>query len=164
MKATLYYIYSGFSNVPDGVSVNEPCAEINYCPEVYELPKGFTVDSDIYGMKYIKDENGIEFKPYTKRLKNGNHTVYLVSEELRDYRSFRLLEAKSPREIKSIRTARIEAGITQKQLSDLSGVNIRQIQKAEAGEIKAGNMSAANLLSIADALGVDPRELIADEG
>ena len=46
------------------------------------------------------------------------------------------------------------------QLAELSGVNMRQIQKVESGEIDAGRMSARNLLAIADALAVDPRELI----
>lgn len=63
-----------------------------------------------------------------------------------------------------LRDARLAAGLTQKQLAKLSGVNSRQIQKVEAGEIKAGNMTASNLLAIADALGVDPRRLISDEG
>ena len=63
-----------------------------------------------------------------------------------------------------LRAARLAAGLTQKQLAEASGVNQRQIQKVEAGEIKACNMTASNLLAIADALGVDPRRLISDEG
>lgn len=63
-----------------------------------------------------------------------------------------------------LRAARLAAGLTQKQLAEASGVNQRQIQKVEAGDIKAGNMTASNLLAIADALGVDPRRLIYDEG
>lgn len=55
---------------------------------------------------------------------------------------------------------RIQAGLTQKQLSDLSGVNVRQIQRVESGDSAAGNLTAKNLLAIADALGVDPRGLI----
>lgn len=62
-----------------------------------------------------------------------------------------------------LRDARLAAGLTQQQLAKLSGVNSRQIQKVEAGEIKAGNMTASNLLAIADALGVDPRRLIQEE-
>lgn len=62
-----------------------------------------------------------------------------------------------------LRDARLAAGLTQQQLAKLSGVNSRQIQKVEAGDIKAGNMTASNLLAIADALGVDPRSLILEE-
>lgn len=55
---------------------------------------------------------------------------------------------------------RKKARMTQKQLADSSGVNVRQIQRVELGEAEAGNLTAKNLLALADALGVDPRELI----
>lgn len=58
------------------------------------------------------------------------------------------------------KTARKNAGMTQQQLADASGVNIRQIRRVELGTSEAGNMSARNLLAIADILGVDPRDLI----
>lgn len=61
------------------------------------------------------------------------------------------------------KTARINAGMTQQQLADASGVNIRQIQRVELGASEAGNMSARNLLAIADVLAVDPRDLIDKE-
>lgn len=50
-------------------------------------------------------------------------------------------------------------GMTQKQLAEASGLTIRQIQKYESGEYKVENMTAKNMLAIADALGVDPRIL-----
>lgn len=59
-----------------------------------------------------------------------------------------------------LKTARTNAGVTQQQLADASGVNIRQIRRVELGTSEAGNMSARNLLSIADILEVDPRKLI----
>lgn len=55
---------------------------------------------------------------------------------------------------------RLAAGLTQQQLADRSGVNIRQIQRVEFGTSDAGNLTARNLLAIADALGVDPHSLI----
>ncbi len=55
---------------------------------------------------------------------------------------------------------RVKACLTQKQLAERSGVNIRQIQRVELGEAEAGNLTAKNLLAIADALGVELRELI----
>lgn len=55
---------------------------------------------------------------------------------------------------------RIKAGLTQKQLSAAAGINIRQIQRVELGEADAGNLTARNLLALADALGVPPEELI----
>lgn len=59
-----------------------------------------------------------------------------------------------------IKACRMAAGLTQQQLADRSGVNIRQIQRVEFGTSDAGNLTARNLLAIADALNVDPHELI----
>lgn len=55
---------------------------------------------------------------------------------------------------------RTERGFTQQKLSDLSGVNIRQIQRIESGSSTIENVTLKNALALADALGVDVRELI----
>ena len=47
-----------------------------------------------------------------------------------------------------------------KEFSEKSGVNVRLIQNVELGTGEAGNMAAKNLIAIADALGVDARELL----
>ena len=47
-----------------------------------------------------------------------------------------------------------------KELSEESGVNVRLIQNVELGTGEAGNMAAKNLIAIADALGVDVRDLL----
>lgn len=52
------------------------------------------------------------------------------------------------------------ADMTQARLAEKSGVNIRQIQRVELGEAEAGNLTAKNLIAIADAIGVDPKDLI----
>lgn len=62
-----------------------------------------------------------------------------------------------------LKDLRASAGYTQQQLADASGVNIRQIQRVELGSSEAGNLSGKNLLALADALGVDPHDLIALE-
>lgn len=59
-----------------------------------------------------------------------------------------------------LKVARINTGMTQQQLADASGVNIRQIRRVELGTSEAGNMSARNLLAIADVLNMDSRDLI----
>lgn len=59
-----------------------------------------------------------------------------------------------------IKHLRKQAGLTQQQLAEAAGINIRQIQKFESGEYKPENMTAKNLLAIADTLGVDPHDLI----
>lgn len=62
--------------------------------------------------------------------------------------------------ITKLEWARRMAGMTQAELAAKSGVNIRQIQRVELGEAEAGNLTARNLLAIADALGVDMRALL----
>lgn len=64
------------------------------------------------------------------------------------------------RPITKLEWSRRMAELTQAELAKKSGVNIRQIQRVELGEAEAGNLTARNLLSIADALGVDARELL----
>lgn len=64
------------------------------------------------------------------------------------------------RPITKLEWSRRMAGMTQAQLAEKSGVYIRQIQRVELGEAEAGNLTAKNLLSIADAMGVDARDLI----
>lgn len=59
-----------------------------------------------------------------------------------------------------IRSARIATGMSQIQLATRTGLNRSQIQKLESGDIKIENITAKNLFAIADALGVDPRELL----
>ena len=56
--------------------------------------------------------------------------------------------------------ARRAAGLTQAALSAASGVNVRQIRRVEIGESSAGNLTAKNILALADTLGVDPHDLI----
>lgn len=60
----------------------------------------------------------------------------------------------------TVKEALTAAGISQSELARQSGINLRQIQKIVSGECKAGNVTAKNLIYIADILGVDPRELI----
>lgn len=59
----------------------------------------------------------------------------------------------------TIKTARKDAGMTQNQLSELSGVNIRTIQKIESGESNVRNIANATVKSLADALGIDASEI-----
>lgn len=62
--------------------------------------------------------------------------------------------------ITKLEWARRMADMTQAELAQRSGVNIRQIQRVELGESEAGNLTAKNLIAIADALDVDLRQLI----
>ena len=64
------------------------------------------------------------------------------------------------RPITKLEWSRRMAGLTQAELSKQSDVNIRQIQRVELGEAEAGNLTAKNIIALADALGVDVRSLI----
>lgn len=64
------------------------------------------------------------------------------------------------RSITKLEWSRRAEGLTQAKLAEASGVNIRQIQRVELGEAEAGNLTAKNLIAIADALDVDIRRLI----
>lgn len=59
-----------------------------------------------------------------------------------------------------VKHLRHTAGLSQKGLADASGVNIRQIQKIEAGEILPKNITLENAVRLAKALGVQPADLI----
>ena len=53
------------------------------------------------------------------------------------------------------------SGMTQKQLAERSGINIRQIQKYESGECDIQNMTAATADGISKALGCSMEQLLA---
>ena len=52
------------------------------------------------------------------------------------------------------------AGMTQQQVADAAGMNIRQIQKFESGERDLGNMILRNALSLAKALDCEVDDFI----
>lgn len=62
--------------------------------------------------------------------------------------------------ISSILYNRSVMGMTQKELSEKSGVNIRQIQKYESGEYDVGNMTLKNAVLLSEALECDVRDLL----
>lgn len=59
-----------------------------------------------------------------------------------------------------LRKALESAGLSQSQLSRMTGINLRQIQKMCAGEYKMENITGRNLLLISDALNIDPHTLV----
>ena len=61
----------------------------------------------------------------------------------------------------SLRELRSVAGLSQTKLSESSGINLRQLQKIESGEIKIQNITLANAKKLADALGVKMEDLLA---
>lgn len=60
-----------------------------------------------------------------------------------------------------IKQLRAAAGMTQRELAEKTGVNIRQIQKYEVNQPEIGNISLRIAIALADALGInDLREFI----
>lgn len=64
------------------------------------------------------------------------------------------------RPITKLEWSRRMANMTQAELAEKSGVNIRQIQRVELGESDAGNLTAKNLIAIAEVLSVTPKAII----
>lgn len=60
----------------------------------------------------------------------------------------------------TVAALRLNRGMTQKALAEKCKMNIRWVQKLEAGEIRVANITGENLIKLADALEVDPRELV----
>lgn len=155
MQVTIYRVDSGFVNVPDGLTLNEPSSDMIYSEAVYNLPDGYTVDVDDFGRKIIVGPKG-QIMSLAPRDTRGNSAVLMIG----DRGMIALKKAIEEKQSTGLRAARISAGLTQQQLADASDVNVRQIQRVENGESSAGNLTARNLLAIADALGIDPHDLI----
>lgn len=62
--------------------------------------------------------------------------------------------------ISSVKKLRKALGITQKELADKTGINLRQIQKYESGEYDTENMTLKNAVAFAEALGCDVKDLL----
>ena len=64
------------------------------------------------------------------------------------------------KQITNLEWNRRNAGMSTAELAAASGVNPRLIQLVENGTSEAGNMAAKNLIALAEALEVDPKELL----
>lgn len=60
----------------------------------------------------------------------------------------------------TLKERRTAAGLTQAQLADKAGMNIRQIQKLERGDIAPGNLTLKNAVGLAKALGIAAEQLL----
>lgn len=59
-----------------------------------------------------------------------------------------------------VKTYRKKQGLTQTDLANRAGLNIRQIQKTENGEVKIENITLKTMQAIAQALNVKIDDLI----
>lgn len=157
MIITCYRYDSGFRNVTDTVSLIPPAttSSDHICEEIrLVLPTDYTLSETVSGECKIFDENGCvcDLCP-----SNNNGNAILAVSATRMIGMKRVPEGKT---LIPLQEARLASGLTQQQLADASGVNIRQIQRIELEESEAGNMTANNLLAIADVLSVDPHTLL----
>ena len=60
----------------------------------------------------------------------------------------------------TLRELRKQAGLSQKELAEKSGVYVRQIRRVELGTSQIENVTLANAKRLADALGVSIEELL----
>lgn len=60
----------------------------------------------------------------------------------------------------NIKDRRKELGITQQELANMSGINIRQIQRFELETSKLENITLINAKRLADALGIQIDDLL----
>lgn len=63
----------------------------------------------------------------------------------------------------SLKSKRLERGLTLTELAKLSGVHIVKIAQIESGKIDPANMTLRNAVKLADALQIDPRELLKED-
>lgn len=151
---TIYRIGSGFRNVPDTLVLERPGSEYIYWEDQYILPDGYQVSETIYGEPAIYDPKGDHCNLALSYGKKGAVLCTSVCG------SIALRKAPDGAKPIPLREARINTGLTQQQLADATGINVRQIQRVELGEAEAGNLTAKNLLAIAEVLGIDPNTLV----
>ncbi len=63
-------------------------------------------------------------------------------------------------DISTLLKLRLDAGMTQAELSRRSGVNTRQIRSIERGEIKIENVTLANAAALASVFGIHAEDLL----
>lgn len=124
------------------------------------LPQGYELDVNTYGEPMIFDEKGKGCDLCVPT--SQSHVVLAVSSTRA--KALRFAEEDDTDPPTTLKKARIDARLTQQQLADATGVNIRQIQRLELGESQSGNITAKNLLAISKAVGIDPEVLIGSEG
>lgn len=148
---TAYLVYDNLGQY--GAALQRPGCDTIFGELTLELPTGWAVYVSDYGDRMLFDPDGKVAELFATPQKiigaaNGKGCRYF----------HRVLPDDGQK--KNLSAFRVSAGLTQQQLADASGVNIRQIQRVENGEADIGNISAKNLLALSDALGIDPRQLL----
>ena len=146
-----YLVYDNLGQY--GAALQRPGCDTIFDELTLELPTGWTVDVSTDGspMLFDPDGKGADLFATPQKIIGA-----ATGKGCRYFR--RVLPADGQK--KNLSAFRVSAGLTQRQLADASGVNIRQIQRVENGESDIDNISAKNLLALSDALGIEPRQLL----
>lgn len=155
MNITIYRVSSGFSNYSDRLFTVQPEGEVNWDAEDYVLPDGVEVDFTLPYTNEFVATNGDTYAVWDEGL-----GVCIKKEESEVRHPLIYLHKAEKPTRKTIASLRAAIGVTQAELAEASGVNIRQIQRVESGESTFANLTAKNALAIADVLKVNPRDLI----
>lgn len=63
----------------------------------------------------------------------------------------------------SLKSERLKRGMTMTELAKASSVHIVKIAQIESGRIDPANLTLRNAVKLADALHIDPRELLKED-
>lgn len=152
----LYRIYGTLGHERQPVYADAECCppENPYDLIEADLPKGWDAHKSMLGETLIESPAG---------------TVYLVGDCIETVADNPVLAwhdgtdhttaLKWRYKNNNVREIRNQRGLTLQELSAKTGVNIRQITKLEQGEINIENITAKNLMALAEGLGVAPQDL-----
>ena len=117
---------------------------------VVELPDGSCYSADLTPFRKIRQEELQKLAIFAP----------VMGDEIPEHtlRFYGLAKATDPK----FKQMRVSAGFSQQALAAAAGLNIRQVQKIEAGEIKLENLTLGNAVKLASALGVRPEDLLKD--
>lgn len=128
-----------------------------------ELPDGWSWWYNEAHIPVLEAPDGLpgDVLDFIKADKNDD-PIICSPDELRGWQKTTWHKLKWRYVSNNLRSLRQMRGLTQQELADKSGVNIRNIQKIESGEIKVGNLSAKNFMALAEALNVYPADILMD--
>lgn len=135
----------------------DPLPKMDYCTDIGspEYWTGWT-------MAYISLSLNMDFRTLSERglLLKDVYSRYPSLHEADLSKSLSFAGKRMLTSLNPLKAARISAGMSQKQLADLSGVSLRTIRGYEQGQRKLSNASAESLLRLCNIIGCTPDYLI----
>lgn len=117
-------------------------------------------------IKVLGEINISSIADYDMILSKAYESMSASAQDHADSETQRALEYNPPLQLNpkkvfnKLAILRINAGLTQRELSEKSGINIRQIQRYEGSSSDTGNMTLKNALALSEALGCDVKDLL----